>query len=210
MVAVTVNELFKIHAERFKLSLHHETKDQPIYALVVGKNGVKMKETPEAPATDSGPSGDGPPPAPKLPDGPVRFTMGANGAPKLPPGMAGKAMVMMNGTGGKMTMTASGQTTAQLVDMLANQLGKPVVDNTGLTKKYDYSLEFTPEEGARGGMMGMQMHAAGDGNAQAPPAESGPSLFTAVQEQLGLKLEQKKGPVDTLVIDRIEKTPTEN
>jgi uncharacterized protein (TIGR03435 family) len=101
----------------------------------------------------------------------------------------------------------------QLVNMLANQLSRPVVDQTGLTAKYDYTLDFAPEPGQTHGPMGALMGpggpgggpGAGDSNDQA-----GPNLVTAVQEQLGLKLEAKKGPVDLLVIDRAEKTPTEN
>jgi uncharacterized protein (TIGR03435 family) len=78
-----------------------------------------------------------------------------------------------------------------------------VLDKTGLTGQYDIKLEFTPEDGAGRG--------PGDGpDGGAPPPEtSGPSIFTALQEQLGLKLESSKGPVEIIIIDRVEK-PSEN
>ena len=88
--------------------------------------------------------------------------------------------------------TAFAVTTAGLAAMLTSHTGRTVIDKTGLTGKYDISLKWTPDN--------------------APPATSGdqpPSIFTALQEQLGLKLESSKGPVDTLVIDHIE-MPTEN
>jgi uncharacterized protein (TIGR03435 family) len=220
-------------AERFKVALHRETKEMPVYSLVVGKNGPKMKESVEDPAPkdgagpEGGPAGAGPGYAPRPLEGhePVvsgRIPLGKDGMPQLPPGAPkGTMMMMMNG--GRFRMNASGQTTAGLVNMLANQLGRPVIDNTGLTGKYDFTLDFAPEEGGRmpGPMGAMPMPApshAGEGGAgggggalaSTPEAQTGPSLFTAVQEQLGLKLEQKKGPVELLVIDRAEKVPTEN
>jgi len=82
-----------------------------------------------------------------------------------------------------------------------------VVDKTGLTGNYDFTLEWTPDEGAappsRASDAGQSALAA------PPPPDTGPSIFTAIQEQLGLKLEPSKGPVDVLIIDRLEK-PSEN
>jgi uncharacterized protein (TIGR03435 family) len=90
---------------------------------------------------------------------------------------------------------------ANLVPMLSRMLGRTVIDKTGITAKYDIHLEWTPEEST------MQ---------QLPPDmprptfdPTGPSIFTALQEQLGLKLESQKGPVEILVIDHAEK-PSEN
>jgi uncharacterized protein (TIGR03435 family) len=89
-----------------------------------------------------------------------------------------------------------------LSSQLATSLGRNVVDRTELKGKYEIKLEWTQEEGPG--------HRPGDGPEAAPPPETnGPSLFTALQEQLGLKLESSKGPVEIIVIDRIEK-PTEN
>jgi uncharacterized protein (TIGR03435 family) len=224
--------------ERFKLKLHREKKDLPMYALVVGKNGPKMKESADVPGPGDGAApGIGgaaggatggalaAPPPPPPPGGPVgiagggrgMIAMGSDGFPKLPPGAGrgGTFMMIMNG---RFRMTANQQTMSGLSEMLGNQLGRPVVDMTGLTKKYDFTLDFAPEEGQR--MMGPMgaipqppPHPPGEGGAPlagAPDGQSGPSLFTAVQEQLGLKLDSKKGPVDLLVIDHLEKVPTEN
>jgi uncharacterized protein (TIGR03435 family) len=203
-------------AERFKLTLHREKKDLPMYALVVGKNGPKLKESVDDPAPKEGdaPKAGGPA------DGPVvmgRLPMGKDGFPVLPPGAAGRgstAIMMMNGNA---RMTASKQPMAGLAEMLSGQLDLPVVDMTGLTAKYDFTLYFAPEA-----LVGMRLGAPpapgpppGEGgggvpDASAPDAQSNPSLFTALQEQLGLKLEQRKGPVDLLVIDHLEKAPIEN
>ena len=86
--------------------------------------------------------------------------------------------------------------------MQTTALDRPVVDQTGLTGKYDFTLDWTPDESQFGGRGG-----------QAPPpadnAEAFPDLYTAIQQQLGLKLESTRAPVDVLVIDRLEK-PSEN
>lgn len=218
-------------AERFKLTLHHATKDMPMYALVVAKGGSKLKESPDDPSsTDAGgPNASGPGAGGSNVGGPAAgggpsasfnkgdIKMGKDGFPQLPPG-AGRGAVMMMNMNGKMKMQSSKQTMSGFVDMLANQVDRPVVDQTNLTGKYDYTLEFAPGDN-RGGMMrgamaGMPMPPPGaDGGGAgggAPDAEAGPTIFSALQEQLGLRLEAKKGPVDLLVIDSIEKTPTEN
>jgi uncharacterized protein (TIGR03435 family) len=79
-------------------------------------------------------------------------------------------------------------------DYLAGQLQRPVIDRTGLTGTWDLDLQFAPD---------------GVGLTPAAPQDSGPSLFTALEEQLGLKLELSTGPVEVLVVDRIER-PTTN
>jgi uncharacterized protein (TIGR03435 family) len=200
-------------AERFKLTLHREKKDLAMYALVVGKNGPKMKESVEEPAPKEGDApkaggpADGPPPPPgKLP-------MGRDGFPVLPPGAGGRvgtSMIFMNGN---VRMTANKQTMAGLAEMLSGQLDLPVVDLTGLTGKYDFTLYFSPEGLSSMRVMGGPPPGeAGPGMPVeiAPDAQSNPNLFAALQEQLGLKLEQRKGPVDLLVIDHLEKAPVEN
>jgi uncharacterized protein (TIGR03435 family) len=216
-------------AERFKLTLHHEKKDLPMYALVVGKGGPKMKESPEDPAPkeeakDAAKDAFGPHDAGAATDAaaqkaqtafqPMRLTMGADGMPKLPPGNGrpGNMMMMMPG---RMRMMATKQTMPAFADSLGNQMDRAVVDMTGLTKNYDFTLDFAPEDGMVRGMPGMPPPPPGDGGGGGDhmamsDGQAAPSLFTALQEQLGLKLEQKKGPVDLLVIDRLEKTPTEN
>ena len=125
-------------------------------------------------------------------------------------------MLMMNS--GRLRLSGTRQPVSAMTDLLSNQLGRPVVDMTGLTGKYDYTLDFVPEEGMMKGPMGAlppppPPPPGGAGPApgdNAPDNSSGATLFTALQEQLGLKLEPKKGPVEMLVIDHLEKTPTEN
>ena len=82
-----------------------------------------------------------------------------------------------------------------LVKMLSGQLNAPVVDSTGLTEKYDFTISWVPQP---------------PGGAPPDKEEFGPDLFSALQEQLGLKLVAKKGPVEMLVIDHAEKVPLEN
>ena len=106
----------------------------------------------------------------------------------------------------------------QFSKSLQAMVRRPVNDSTGLTGKYDFELTFAPATNGvdfmgRGLMPGPLPRPPGGGPGApeaALPDDSAPSIFSAVQDQLGLKLESKKGPVDTLVIDHIEKTPTEN
>jgi len=196
-------------AERFKLTLHHQSKELPMYALVVAKGGPKMKESVDDP---NAPTAGGPNAA----IGGGRATIGKDGFPQLPPGgRGGKMMIGING--GRMRMAGNGQSMGELAELLSNQLSRPVLDMTELKAKYDYTLEFAPDEASMGMMKGMPMPmpspgdgAGGPGPAATPDGSSGPTIFSAVQEQLGLKLEGRKGPVDMLVIDSLEKVPTEN
>jgi len=101
---------------------------------------------------------------------------------------------------GRGEMEANDIEMGMAVDVLSQMLGRPVVDKTGLAGKYDFSLKWAPDEHE-----GQMFKGAGD--APAPPSAepAGPSIFTAVQEQLGLKLEAQKSPMMVLVIDHIEK-----
>ncbi|HEX6896713.1 MAG TPA: TIGR03435 family protein, partial [Bryobacteraceae bacterium] len=94
---------------------------------------------------------------------------------------------------------------SMLSSTLSNQLGRPVLDRTGLTGHYDFKLEYTPDPGQPGG--GPFGGAPPPPGVQAPPPPdpNGPSIFTALQEQLGLRLESTKGPVEMIVIDSVEK-----
>ncbi len=153
--------LQKLLAERFKVTLHREMKDLPLYELVMAKNGPKLKPWVEDPNGPAQPSTE------------------------------------MTVRKGRYRMVASKQSVEKLVGWLAIQLGHPVVDKTGLTGEYNYTLEFSPE-----GVGPPAANPAGDPDV--------PSLPAAVQDQLGLKLEQKKAPLDLLIIDRADKVPTEN
>ncbi len=152
-------------AERFELTIHQETKEAAVYALVIAKGGPKVQEA-------------------KTTDGPQ--------------GMRGGGRGQLQGMGAPMSLLAT---------VLSNQLGRPVIDKTGLTGKYDYQLKWTPDSGPTGGGPG---DALPPGVEPPPPADpDGPSIFSALQEQLGLRLESQKGPVPSFVIDRVEK-PTQN
>jgi uncharacterized protein (TIGR03435 family) len=141
-------------AERFQLKLHRETKEMPVYALVKGKSGPKLKENTAAD----------------------------------PP------MMRMSSKGRDTQMTFTGSPMEQLLRQLSHVPGvdRPVLDQTGLTGKYDFQLNLT---------------AGPAGN----PATGlgGESVFTAMEEQLGLKLESRKAPIGILVIDHVER-PSEN
>lgn len=94
-----------------------------------------------------------------------------------------------------------------LTHVLSQQLGRTVIDKTGLTGNYDYTLHFTPQNMPP--RMGPGPGPGGGADAPPPPDTSGPDIFTAIQEQLGLKLVSTKGPVDVIVIDHMDK-PSEN
>jgi uncharacterized protein (TIGR03435 family) len=138
-------------ADRFRLKIHRENREVPVYALVVGKGGPKMKvSTADAPGNN--------------------FTRSS---------AAGMHMEMTHGT-----MEA-------LARQLSSSAGRPVHDRTGLTGYYAYQLDWLPP-----------------GRTPDPNSDT-PSIFTALQEQLGLKLEPSKGAVEMLIIDSAER-PSEN
>lgn len=161
-------------ADRFQLKLHRETKELPVFALVVAKNGPKLKESEKK---------EGVP----------------NGRMRMQPGH-------LEGIGFSMQ---------QFTDMLGRQVGQPVLDMTELKGNYDFTLTFTPDENQQ-----RAMAAAFGGPAGGPPGAGerhpapeiaeGASIFSALQEQLGLRLEKRKGPVEILVIDHVERVPTDN
>lgn len=210
--------LRSLMAERFKMATHRETRELPMYALVVGKNGPKLKASevdPNTPPPDGG-RGLGRPAA--------NVGSTANGgAGTADCGPRGETAVaagwMINKGPGH--VQGHEMNMASLTNMLAALLGRPVVDQTGLKGNYDFDLNYTPDEGPRMSPGGAPPApplqgggAPGEGVAQIPSASTpdpdGVSLLNAVQSQLGLKLEARKGPVELIVVDYIEKTPTEN
>lgn len=179
--------------ERFKLTFHHDKKEMQLFELTVGKSGAKLKESVEQPAPKDGEA------TPPAPSGPPKWTVGSDGFPVLPPGT--NMMVMMNG---RARMQQTGETMEAFARFLSAQLARPVTDSTGLKGKYDIGLSWAPD--------GMRMAAAppdGSAGGAADVAEPLPTLIQAVQS-LGLRLEQKKGTVDMLVVEHMEKTPAEN
>ena len=91
---------------------------------------------------------------------------------------------------------------SRIAQLLTQSVGRPVIDKTGLTGYFDFTLQWTPQPGSE-----MPIRPAGEPPAPPPPAADpdGPNLFTAIHEQLGLKLESTRGPVEVIVIDRLEK-----
>jgi bla regulator protein blaR1 len=159
------NQLQALLANRFKLVLHHESEELPSYVLVVGENGAKLQPTKFAnyPDTAIGPDGKG----------------------------IHRMMTQLGG-GQVRAIGAQKSSMAEFAKQLSMQLGKNVVDKTGLTGQYDFNLHWSEAE----------TNSAGASSDAAPAA--GPSLFDAIQEQLGLKLVPQQGPEDVLVIDHVE------
>jgi uncharacterized protein (TIGR03435 family) len=151
----------QILTDRFQFASHEEKRVLPLYALVVAKGGSKLQPS----------------------------TMSSDD-PNARTGVIGMGHAS-NTNGAVMNeLTARGVTMDQLAGALSRQsLGRVVLDNTGLTDRYDFKLSWA----------GVSM--AADAN---PTDTSGPSIFTAVSEQLGLRLESQKGPVPVLVVDHIE------
>ena len=197
-------------ADRFKLVLHREAKEHAIYALVAAKGGPKLK--PAEVSADVPPPGDGPA---------VSGGMVAGGPGGLPKGGPPRGNVMMRMDSAGAHLKAPSATIAMLADMLSRFSERPVVDMSGIEGRYDFDLVFSPETihgmaggpgpgPGRGPMMapppgGAPEHPPVD----APPAGSAGSIYDSVQHY-GLKLEPRKAPMEILIVDSIEKTPTEN
>ena len=207
--------LQKLLADRFKMTFHHETKEHAAYALTVAKGGPKVKESDPndnsgfAPMAMPGRGGDiqmrSAPPPPAPPPGAGGRGEGPGRGPG--PGRGGMMRMMPGHFEAKKTNMDS------LANMLSNLTGKPVIDETGLKGIYDLTLDFAPESAEGPMMMGPPPGGGGGGEVRMPSASdtgSGATIYSAVQQQLGLKLEAKKLPLDHVVIDRIEKIPTEN
>jgi uncharacterized protein (TIGR03435 family) len=131
------------------------------------------------------------------------LVVGKNG-PKLPPPIEDQSRMFSRTPSGDITFKATSASLKDFASALANYLGSTVIDNTGIDGKYDVSLQWTPDPNQS------RMMKSGE-PAPPPPTDvvPGPSIFTALQEKLGLKLESKKVPVDVIVIDRANR-PTEN
>jgi uncharacterized protein (TIGR03435 family) len=188
--------------ERFKLAYHYDKKEMQVYDLVVAKSGLKMKESPPEPPPPADPASPGAPPPP-----PGRMTIGPDGLPVFPVRRGMTAMMM--GRDGLRRITSTDSTMEQLVSTLSSQLSRPVTDATGLKGKYDFTLTFAADTAGTSGGANMSA-AAPDGSMPGAPEVDAPPILAAVQEQLGLKLEPKRGSSDVFVIDHVEKTPTEN
>jgi uncharacterized protein (TIGR03435 family) len=175
-------------ADRFKLAVHTETKDQPIYALVLARSDGRLGPSLKKSETD------------------CAALMAARGRGPIAPPQPGAPMPcgIRIGMG---NMAVGGSTLGQFANSLGMFVGRIVQDRTGLAGAYDINLTWTPDQ-----MPQRPPGAPGDQPIRANGVDidpNGPSIFTAVQEQLGLKLDAQRGPVEMLVIDRAEK-PVEN
>lgn len=246
-------------ADRFKLVVHRETKEEPVYALVEGKSGLKLKAAvPEPAGADApagsqttggfgffpppgGPPGGGGPGAGRGPDpgrgpgeGPGRgFGGPGGGSMSFASPQYGTIKISGSPQEGKIHLEASKVSMAGLADLLTGMTDRPVVDMTGLAGDYQVTLDVSPEAliggmaraqgltfgpggpGGPGGFGGGRGGGRGDGggpNQVQTDSASDPTgnLVAASVEKLGLKLEARKAPVETIVVDHLEKTPTEN
>jgi uncharacterized protein (TIGR03435 family) len=206
-------------AERFKLVVRRETKDQSVYALVVAKGGPKLKESEPDPPTAEVPA-EGPE-APKK--GETVLGQGANQV-RISGNIAGaNGMTVKGGPGGQMRMTmadgrmhmeAAKMSMPSLADVATTFVGRPVVDMTELKGNYQVTLDLSLDDlknvaraagltipGGPGGNGGQVLADASD--------PSGSTIFASIQ-QMGLKLEARKAPLPFIVIEHLEKSPTEN
>jgi len=189
----TFRMLRSLLEDRFQLKLHRETKELPVYALTVAKSGLKLQPPKEGGCIAIDPSGMLPQPS----NAPGRRTPGF---PCGRVGVHGESLgVRMEG--GKVAMP-------EFTRMLSMVLGRPVLDRTGFTGTFDVRLDFAPDEAAAGLP---RSAGAGDPESPAPAVDPAapPTIFAAIQEQLGLKIESVKGPVEVLVIDHVER-PSQN
>jgi uncharacterized protein (TIGR03435 family) len=197
-------------AERFALRTHLENREASTYALVVarpdGRLGPNLRPSTADCASRQGETqerlaalaNEGPAALMKaMAAGPIPCTV----MPALSGGgAAGAAAGGLSGLAGGIALRGDGQTMLSLVQLLTQATGRQVVDRTSLAGLYDWNLRFDPEVMLRmAGQLGMNVPAA----SSLPPSDS-PALLTAIQEQLGLKLDSQKGPVEHLVIDHVE------
>lgn len=208
-------------ADRFKLALHRDTTEHAVYALVVAKGGPKLKDAAPDPDPAAAPA--------EPPKGAIVIGSGSDQVQISGSPQSGQGMVISTAQTGKMHVTMSAEGTMQLAmekmtmaafaDSLSQFVDRPVIDMTGLKGNYQVALDLTIADlmtvARTSGlsMPGMPSMPAMTGGARPADAASDPSasssIFNAVQ-QLGLKLDPQKQPIERLVIDHLEKTPTEN
>ena len=180
-----------------------------MYALVVGKNGPKLKDA--APDAEA-PAGEGAPSTPGGANPQVRISGKGENTQISVSGAQGGSAHMSMGPGGAMHLEAAKMTMASLVEMLSRFLDRPVVDLTELKGTYQVALDLSMED-LRNAARSAGVVAPGLEAARTPADgasdPAGLSIFAAVQ-QLGLKLEPRKTPIESIVIDHLEKAPTEN
>jgi uncharacterized protein (TIGR03435 family) len=169
-------------ADRFQLAVREETREMPMYALILNRADGQLGPQLKTSTTDcqalvaAARRGGGPPPGPPQPGERPQCGM----------------------RGGFGELRGGGMALAEVARFLSGQLQRVVEDRTGLTGTFDFDLTFTPDQ--------MPQGPPPPGAPPLPAVDpNGPSIFTAVQEQLGLKLESVRGPVRVLVVERIER-----
>jgi uncharacterized protein (TIGR03435 family) len=183
-------------ADRFQLKVHRETRQLAGYELTIAKGGFKLKQVPAA--TAPGP-GSAPPP---LPPPPPPGTAPPATAAALPTPPRGVVMGFPFG------LAASAVQFGTLPFLLEGILGRPVIDKTGIHGDYDFKLVFSRDGISNNGLT-QSPPAPTDAVGGLNAADPRPSIFTALQEELGLKLESGRGPVQVLVIESVQH-PSEN
>jgi uncharacterized protein (TIGR03435 family) len=207
-------------AERFKLVVHKESKEHSIYALVVGKGGSKLKESPPEPTVTGNVTGDTPPPA----AGATSITTNTGtmsikqngdgrGATITTPGEGVVKAAM--GADGNMHLEMSKMDMPKFAETVSRFVDRPVIDETGLKGNYQVVLDLSMADMMRVARMAGAAIPAGPVSAGGGAADAasdpggGGSVFTAVQA-MGLKLDPRKEAIDTFVVDHLEKLPTDN
>ncbi|HUD22835.1 MAG TPA: TIGR03435 family protein [Acidobacteriaceae bacterium] len=203
--------------ERFNLTTHNELQEQPVLALVIGKGGSKLKESTEKPVAldESEPLKDGETQK-DTPDGPIRLLKNADGSTTYNMGVRGTFTLKYDDESSSMHMGASSITMkgfAVMMNSLGAGQGRQIVDMTAVTGNYqaaaDFSLMDLMASLSSQGINLPTRPGSGGGSGEATDPEGGATVSAAL-EKLGLKLEKSRAKVGRLVVDHVEKTPTEN
>lgn len=214
-------------AERFKVVAHHEKRDTSVYALIVGRGGPRLKDAvPDPPDSPSAGEGHEAPPGNHSATGqtassaPAPNAAGKSGSGDYRRMEALKANgVVFNGEGIRMVSREDGQvryeydsvTMEEFAGLLSKNLDRPVVDQTRLKGRYQASYEINLMAIAKQALMSLAVSAdLASKSASASDADDPKDSIVSSLKQLGLKLDTRVLPIDVLVIDHIEKTPTEN
>ncbi|SPE39370.1 conserved exported hypothetical protein [Candidatus Sulfopaludibacter sp. SbA3] len=182
-------------AARFKLAMHRETQEGRCYNLAVEKGGPRLK---------AGTGGESMERATIIPDGNGGLTVPDNALGR-PVALAGKGLSAIAG-GGTVLILGNSQPISALAHILSGMMDGPVRDATELTGLYGFSFDFAPPPG----ISGPQPGPAGDLLPGFTPAEPPLSIFQALREKLGLRLEIVRGPVEFIIIDNADRVPTGN
>jgi len=191
-------------AERFGLAAHRETRELALYALVTAKSGPKLRAS--DPADTNAAETDATIFSPKL-------TKGTDGLPEMASGqdIPRSYEVVVGGSDGLMyKLWARRETMEQLADRLSAQLNRPVVDLTELKDPYDFALTWTLDNGGAGVPRTGPPPDQIDMHSGPILSDPGLSVFAALQSQLGLRLEPRRGPLEMLIVDKARKVPSGN